>query len=296
MTKNRSLTDYLAGSIMFTAALLAALVSLMLLGSLALVAYEFFNEVSFLDFFTGTVWNPLFSQKQFGVLPLVTGTISVILIALLVSVGPGLLISIYLSEFASEPLRNAMRPVLEILSGLPTVVYGFLALFWATPVLEKIVPGMPAFSAFSVGVMTGLMILPMLVYLWESIISSVPEEYRHASLALGADRIQTLFRSVLPTALPGLISVLILGIIRALGETMIVAIAGGQQAEFGIDFLAPVQTMTAFIIQVSIGDLDPGTMEYAGVFAVAAVLAVLTMSLSLLSRHLHKVHTGRVKG
>ncbi len=296
MTKNRSGTDYLAGSIMFAAALLAAMVSLMLLGFLALGAYGFFNEVSFLDFFTGTVWNPLFSQKQFGVLPLVTGTISVVLIASLVSVGPGLLISIYLSEFASEHLRNAMRLVLEILSGIPTVVYGFLALFWATPVLEKIVPGMPAFSAFSVGVMTGLMILPMLVYLWESIISSVPEEYRHASLALGADRMQTLFCSVLPTALPGLISVLILGVIRALGETMIVAIAGGQQAEFGFNFLAPVQTMTAFIIQVSMGDLDPGAMEYGGAFAVAAVLAVLTMSLSLLSRHLHKVYTGRVKG
>ncbi len=267
-----------------------------MLGILASGTYEFFREVSFLEFFTGTVWTPLFSQKQFGVLPLLTGTFSVVSIAAMVSVGPALLISIYLSEFASESFRNFMRVLLEILSGIPTVVYGFLALFWATPVLKKIIPDLPAFSAFSVGIVTGLMILPFLIYLWESIISAVPDSYRHSSLALGAGRMQTLFRAVLPAALPGLLSVFFLSLIRVIGESMIVAIAGGQQAVFGFDILAPVQTMTSFMVQAGMGDFVPGTMELRSAFAVASVLVVITMLLSFLSRHLHKVFTRLVKG
>jgi len=291
--KTDSPGDTLIGAVLFVAALLAAAVSLSLIGMLAAGSIEFFREVSLFEFFTGTVWNPLFFQKQFGILPLVTGTLSVVIIAVLVSVGPGILISIYLSEFASDSLRNIMLTVLEIVSGIPTVVYGFLTLFWATPVLKKLVPGFPAFSAFSVGIMTGLMVLPVLIYLWEAVISSVSDRYRQGSLMLGADRMQTLFRAVLPAAMPGLLSVLILAIIRVIGETMIVVIAGGQKAEFGFDFLAPIQTMTAFIIQVGMGDFPPESMEYQGAFAIAGVLAVTTMSLSLLSRYLRRMFSER---
>lgn len=296
LRKFNALEDILAGTLFFIAAFMAVSVSLVLIGLLVAGSIEFFREVSLFEFFTGTVWNPLFSQKQFGVLPLITGTLSVILIAATVAVGPGILISIYLSEFASDSMRSIMRTVLEIISGIPTVVYGFLTLFWATPVLKKMVPGLPAFSAFSVGVMTGLMILPVLIYLWEGVISSVSDRYRQASFLLGADRMQTLFRSVLPTALPGLFSVLILAIVRVIGETMIVVIAGGQQAEFGFDFLAPIQTMTAFILQVGMGDLPPESMEYRGAFAISGVLAVTTMTLSLLSRYFRRVFSERRGG
>ncbi len=290
------LSDRLTGIILFLAVCLAGLVSLCMLGILCLHTFEFFIQISLFDFFTGTVWNPLFTEKQFGVLPLLTGTCSVVFIAALVSVGPGFLISVYLSEYSSESFRETMRLVLEVLSGIPTVVFGFLALFWATPVLKAIVPGLPPFSAFTVGIMTGLMILPMLIYLSEAIISSVPDRYRDASRALGANRMQTLFRSVLPTAFPGLLSVFFLVIIRAVGETMIVAVAGGQQAEFGFDILAPVQTMTAFIIQVSLGDMAPDSVEYHGAFAVTAVLVLTTVALSIISRHLHKTFTRRIRG
>ena len=293
---SRAFSERLIGGILFLSVCLASLVLIGMLALLFIQALSFFRQVSFLEFFTGTVWNPLFSEKQSGVLPLITGTCSVVSIAAIFSVGPAFLISVYLSEYASESFREVMIVIFEVLSGIPTVVFGFLALFWATPVLENIVPGFPPFSAFTVGIMTGLMILPMLIYLWESIISSVPDNYRDSSCALGAGRLETLFRTTVPTAFPGLLSVFLLAIIRAVGETMIVAIAGGQQSKFGFDILAPVQTMTSFIIQVCMGDLTPDTMEYRGAFAVACVLVVVTGILSIVSRQLRKKFSRRIQG
>lgn len=281
--------ERLIKSVLFSAVVLSSLVWLGMLMILAFETVSFFREISIFEFLTGTVWNPLFSQKQFGVLPLVTGTVSVAVIAVLTAVIPGFLIAAYLSEFAPESLRSPLRVLLEVLAGIPTVVYGFLALFWATPVLHKMVPDLSAFNAFTVGIMTGLMILPMLIYFWDTVISSVPAKYRISSLALGADRIQTLFHAVLPTALPGLLSVLLMAIARVIGETMIVVIAGGQQSEFGLHFFSPVQTMTSFIFQASIGDLTPDSMEYRGSFAVAALLVAATMVFGMLSRHLRRV-------
>lgn len=288
--------DRLIGLAFFGLASLAALVSLTIIGILIGGSVKFFSELPILDFFTGTVWNPLFTRKQFGVLPLVTGTLSVLSIAVLVAVVPSMLAAIYLSEFASESFRSMMRFFLEIVAGLPTVVYGFLALYWATPVLKKAVPDLQGFSAFSAGVMTGLMIMPMLIYWWECLISSVPAGSRESSLNLGADRMHALFRTVLPEAAPGLVSVLLVGIVRIIGETMIAAIAGGQQAEFGFDLFGPVQTLTSFLFQASLGDLPPGSMEYGGAFAVAAVLSILTILIGFLSRYCRNKFLRRVKG
>jgi phosphate transport system permease protein len=248
----------------------------------------FFREVSIGEFLTGTVWTPLFSTKQFGVLPLVGGTVLVSLIAMAVALPAGLLSAIYLSEFAKPGVRRVAKPVLEILAGIPTVVYGYFALLFVTPLLQRFVPGLAGFNALGAGLVMGIMILPMVSSLAEDAMRSVPAGLREGAYALGATRTQTSLRVVAPAALSGISAAVILALSRAVGETMIVAIAAGQQPRLTLDPRVPVETMTAYIVQVSLGDTPVGTLEYRTIFAVGMLLFVGTLVMNLVSTWLRE--------
>ncbi len=255
-------------------------------GIIAVLAVEtmgFFREVPVLDFLTGTEWTPLFATQRFGVLPLVLGTMLVSIIAMAVAVPTGLLSAIYLSEYAPDRLRRVVKPVLEILAGVPTVVYGFFALTFVTPLLQQWLPGLSGFNALSPGIVMGLMILPLVSSLSEDAMRAVPSGLREAAYALGATRMQTAVQVVVPAAFSGITAAFILAASRAIGETMIVAIAAGQQPRLTANPFVPIETMTAYIVQVSLGDTPQGTLEYRTIFAVGMLLFLMTLVLNLVS-------------
>jgi phosphate transport system permease protein len=254
-----------------------------IIGVLAFETAAFFREVPVLDFLTGTEWTPLFSTQRFGVLPLVLGTLLVSAIAMAVAVPTGLLSAIYLSEYAPDRVRRVVKPVLEILAGVPTVVYGFFALTFVTPLLQQVVPGLSGFNALSPGIVMGLMILPLVSSLTEDAMRAVPRGLREAAYALGATRMQTALQVVVPAAFSGITAAFILAASRAVGETMIVAIAAGQQPRLTLNPLVPLETMTAYIVQVSLGDTPQGTLEYRTIFAVGMLLFLMTLALNLVS-------------
>ena len=267
--------------------LLSALVSVATTaGSVAVLAVEtfaFLREVPLLDFIAGTEWTPLFATQRFGVLPLVLGTVVVSVISLVVAVPAGLLSAIYLSEYAPDRLRRIVKPVLEILAGVPTVVYGYFALTFVTPALQAWLPGLSGFNALSPGLVMGLMILPLVSSLSEDAMRAVPRGLREGAYALGATRMQTAWQVVVPAAFSGITAAVILAASRAIGETMIVAIAAGQQPRLTANPFVPIETMTAYIVQVSLGDTPQGTLEYRTIFAVGMLLFLMTMALNLLS-------------
>jgi phosphate transport system permease protein len=273
---------------------LAACAGLSVLSTLALVlvlsfeTFSFFLEVSVWEFLTDTQWTPLFAEKHYGILPLFSGTLLVTMIALLAAVPVGLVISVYLSEYAPPWLRRAVKPVFEVLAGIPTVVYGYFALLFVTPHLQEFIPGLSLFNALSPGLVLGLMVLPLITSLSQDALLAVPDSLREAAYALGSSKLQTSFRVVVPAASSGIIASCILAFSRAIGETMIVTIAGGQLARIGLNPLEPVQTMTAYIVQVSLGDVPAGSFEYRTVFAVGAALFVLTLVLNMLSQELRR--------
>jgi phosphate transport system permease protein len=248
----------------------------------------FFREVSFRQFFLDTVWTPLFAEKHFGIWALVSGTVLTSGVALATAVPLGLVAAIYLSEFASERLRRVVKPVMEVLAGIPTVVYGYFALTLLTPLLQAVVPNLAGFNALSPGLVMGVMILPIVASLSEDAIYAVPMSLREGAYALGAGRLPTVFRVVLPAARSGIGASVILGVSRAVGETMIVAIAAGQQPRFTLDPRVPVETMTAYIVQVSLGDTPTGTLEYRTIFAVGMALFAFTFVLNLLAHRLRR--------
>lgn len=248
----------------------------------------FLKEVSVADFLFGTEWTPLFAVPRFGVLPLVTGTLLVSVIAMLVALPMGLLSAIYLSEYADERLRRTVKPILEILAGIPTVVYGYFALLFVTPLLQRLVPGMSGANALSPGIVMGLMILPLVSSLSEDAMRGVPRGLREGSYALGASKMQTSLRVVVPAAFSGITAAFILAVSRAIGETMIVAIAAGQQPRLTLDPTVPIETMTAYIVQVSQGDTPQGTLEYRTIFAVGMLLFIGTFGLNLVSAWLRE--------
>lgn len=261
------------------------------IGILAVLAFEtagFFREVSVADFLGDRQWTPLFAEKHFGIWPLVAGTFLTSAIAIAVALPLGLLAAIYLSEFASEPLRRVLKPTLELLAGVPTIVYGFFALVVVTPWLQRIIPGLAGFNSLGPGVVMGIMIIPMISSLSEDALYAVPRSLREGSYALGASRLPTIFRVVLPSAFSGIGAAVILAISRAVGETMIVAIAAGQQPRLTIDPRVPVETMTAYIVQVSMGDTPTGTLEYRTIFVVGAALFALTFCMNLASQVLRR--------
>lgn len=269
--------------VLFLCALLSVGTTAGIIAVLAAETVAFFREVSIVEFLTGTEWTPLFATQQFGVLPLLLGTVVVSAIALAVAVPCGLLAAIYLSEYAPDRLRRVVKPVLEILAGVPTVVYGYFALTFVTPALQAWLPGLSGFNALSPGLVMGLMILPLVSSLSEDAMRAVPRGLREGAYALGATRMQTAWQIVVPAAFSGITAAVILAASRAIGETMIVAIAAGQQPRLTANPFVPIETMTAYIVQVSLGDTPQGTLEYRTIFAVGMLLFVMTFALNLLS-------------
>jgi phosphate transport system permease protein len=269
-------------------AILSVFTTVGIIGVLAIETLGFLREVSIVEFLTGTEWTPLFANKHFGVLPLVMGTVLVSSIAMIVALPMGLMSAIYLSEYAPSSLRRVVKPVLEILAGVPTVVYGYFALMFVTPLLQRFIPGLAGFNALSPGIVMGIMILPLISSLSEDAMRAVPRGLREGAYALGATRMQTSLSVVVPAAFSGITAASILAVSRAIGETMIVAIAAGQQPRLTANPMVPIETMTAYIVQVSLGDTPQGTLEYRTIFAVGMLLFLMTFTLNLASTWLRE--------
>ena len=284
----RRKVEWLIERALFACAAGSVLVTAGIIGVLVFETYEFFREVPITDFLFGTVWTPLFYDPQFGVLPLVGGTILVSLIAMLVAMPAGLLSAIYLSEYAPPGVRRVVKPVLEVLAGIPTVVFGYFALLFVTPLLQKVFPDLALFNALSPGLVMGIMILPLVSSLSEDALHAVPNGLREGAYALGATKMQAALRVVVPAALSGISASFILAMSRAIGETMIVAIAAGQQPRLTANPMNPVETMTAYIVQVSMGDTPAGSISFRTIFAVGMLLFLMTFVLNLISDWLRR--------
>jgi len=273
-------------AVLFLCAMLSMATTFGIVLALLQPTVEFFGEVNPVDFFTGREWAPLFSPARFGVLPLVTATVVVTVCALAVCIPLGLGAAIYLSEYASRRARSVLKPTLEVLAGIPTVVYGFFALTFVTPQLQKLwFAGEPPeiFNALSAGLVMGIMILPTVASLAEDAMAAVPDSLRAGALALGSSRLQVSTRVVVPAALSGIVAAFVLAISRAIGETMIVLIAAGGTPHLTFDPTKAMQTMTAFIAAAGFGDQPTGSIGYKTIFAVGATLFVATFAMNLLS-------------
>ncbi len=272
--------------------LLAALTSVAItVGIVGVLIYEsigFFQQVSLLNFLTDRQWTPLFSEPHYGILSLVSGTIVTTAVALAVAIPMGSLIAIYLSEYASRGLREVVKPVLELLSAVPTVVFGYFALLFVTPALQTLWPELPGFNMLSAGLVIGIMIVPYVSSVSEDAMRAVPVHLREGAFALGATRMQTALRVVFPSALSGITAAYVLGISRAIGETMVVAIAAGMQPTLTWNPLEPAATMTAYIVQVSLGDLPHGSVGYQTIFATGLTLLLMTLVFNIAGHALKK--------
>lgn len=284
--QSAALSERAIGVLLFACGALSVLTTAGILAVLATETFAFFSEVSVKDFLFDTEWTPLFAQKRFGVWPLVSGTFLTSAVAISVALPFGLFAAIYLAEFADRRFRQILKPLLEVLAGVPTIVYGYFALVTVTPLLQKLLPDLAGFNALSPGIVMGIMIIPLISSLSEDAIYAVPNRLREGAYALGATKLGTLFRVVLPAARSGIAAAVLLAIGRAVGETMIVAIAAGQQPRLTLDPRVPVETMTAYIVQVSMGDTPAGTLEYRTIFVVGASLFVLTFAMNVLSRRI----------
>ena len=280
--------EYIIERVLFACALVSVATTFGIVAVLAIESFEFFRIAPLTEFLFGTEWTPLFADKRFGVLPLVVGTLLVSSIAMAVALPMGLLSAIYLSEYAGPSVRRIVKPVLEVLAGVPTVVYGYFALLFVTPLLQQLIPSLAGFNALSPGIVMGIMILPLVSSLSEDAMRAVPNGLREASYALGATRMQTSQTVVVPAAFSGITAAFILAISRAVGETMIVAVAAGQQPRLTFDPRVPIETMTAYIVQVSLGDTPAGTLEYRTIFAVGMLLFIGTFGLNLVSTWLRE--------
>ncbi len=282
----RPLAERVIEALLRLAALVSVATTAAIVLTLGLESASFFSEVAPGDFLFDTQWTPLFAQRHFGIWPLVCGTVLTSFIAMAVAVPFGLLAAIQMSEFSSARVRFWLKPSVEVLAGVPTVVYGYVALIFVTPVLQAVVPSIGAFNALAPGLVMGLMIVPTIASLSEDAIRAVPVSLREASLGLGVGRVSTIVRVVLPSAFSGIAASVILGISRAVGETMIVAIAAGQQPRLTLDPTVPIATMTAFIVQVSMGDTPHGTLAYRSIFVVGAALFLMTFGMNWVSYRL----------
>jgi phosphate transport system permease protein len=244
---------------------------------------EFFQEVTLWQFLTDRQWTPLFTNKQFGIFVLISATLMTTLIAILVALPVGLMAAIYLSEYASPGVRKWLKPALEVLAGVPTVVFGYFALLTVTPLLQNFIPGLQGFNALSAGLILGVSIIPLVTSLSEDAIYSVPRSLREGSFALGSTKRESITSVVLPAALSGIVASFILAVSRAIGETMIVTLAAGQNPRLGFNPFVPVQTMTAYIVQVSLGDTPAGSLAYKTIFVVGMTLFLITLALNLFS-------------
>lgn len=271
-------------AILVVAASVSVLTTVGIVFSIVIPSIDFFSEVPIWDFLTGTVWTPLFADGEFGVLPLISGTLVITAIATFVAIPLGLGAAIYLSEYASVRVRKVLKPTLEVLAGIPTVVFGFFALeFLTRVVLVRFFPDIDIFNALSAGLIMGIMIIPTVASLSEDAMSAVPSGLRDGSYALGASKRQTATDVVIPAALSGIVAAFVLGISRAIGETMIVTIAAGLEPRLSFNPLEGMQTMTSFIAAAGAGDLATGTIEYKSIFAVALLLFIITFAMNMIS-------------
>jgi len=276
--------ERLIEGVLFLSAAAAVFITVAIVFTLLKESAIFFSRVSIVDFVTDTVWSPLFQDPRYGIAPLLAGTFLTTIVALSFAVPVGLVAAIYLSEFASTRAREIVKPVLELLAAVPTVIYGYFALTMVTPFLRAtILPDLPTFNMLSAGLVIGVLIVPYIASLSEDAMRAVPASLREGSLAMGATRLETSMNVVLPAAISGISGALVLGMSRAVGETMIVAIAGGQQPNFTFNPTESAATVTAFIAQVAIGDVAVGTIEYYSIFAAGFALLVVTLVFNLVA-------------
>jgi len=284
----RHLRERFIELLLFLAALFSVCITVAIVVMLVKESLVFFQHVSIWEFLTGTEWTPLFDNPKYGILPLLSGTLISSMVALMVAIPLGTIIAIYLSEFAPFSVREIAKPFLELLGGVPTIVYGYFALLFVTPILQIIFPELPGFNLLSAGLVMGIMIIPYVSSLTEDAMRAVPMHIREGSYAMGATRLQTAIRVVMPAAFSGIAAAYILGISRAVGETMVVAIAAGMQPNFTWNPMEPAATITAYIVQVSLGDLPHGSIGYQTIFAAGLTLLLLTLVFNIIGHLLRK--------
>jgi phosphate transport system permease protein len=282
LLRYRKSRDRMVELLLLAAGLVAVFTTIAIVCVLVYESSFFFQHVSIVDFLTDTMWTPLFADAHYGIMPLVSGTLTTTMVALLLAIPVGTIIAIYLSEFATHRLRETVKPVLELLGAVPTVVYGYFALLMVTPLLQKLIPGLPGFNMLSAGLVIGLMIVPYIATVSEDAMRAVPRYMREGSYAMGATRLQTALRVVVPGAFSGLAAAYILGISRAVGETMVVAIAAGMQPQLTFNPTEPAATITAYIVQVSLGDLPHDSIGYQSIFAAGLVLMLITLVFNVI--------------
>jgi phosphate transport system permease protein len=285
---SRHMNEWFIHKVLLGAACVSVATTIGIIYVLVSESIKFFGQVSLWNFLTDTVWSPLFSEPRYGIMPLLAGTIATSAVALAVAIPLGTIIAIYLSEFASNKVRETFKPILELLGGIPTIVYGHFALMFMSPLLQKIFPGLPGFSILSAGIVMGIAIIPFVSSLAEDAMRSVPMSLREASYGMGSTRVQTAVRVVFPAALSGILSAYILGISRAVGETMIVAVAAGMQPNLTLNPMEPAQTISAYIVQVALGDLPHGSIAYQSIFAAGLALLLMTLVFNILGYALRK--------
>ena len=273
--------------------LIAIFITLAIVYVLVSEAIPFFQHVSIIDFLTDTVWTPNYSIKHYGILPLISGTLTTTGIALIVAVPLGTITAIYLSEFASHKVREIIKPILELLVGVPTVVFGYFALMLVTPMLQKIYPDLTTFNMLGPGIVMGIMIVPYIASVAEDSMRAVPMSMREGAYAMGATRFQTAVRVITPAAISGIVAAYILAISRAVGETMIVAIAAGQQPNFTFNPVESAATITSYIVSVALGDLEHGGIGYQSIFAAGLTLLVMTLLINILGHAVRKKYAER---
>jgi phosphate transport system permease protein len=283
-TANRSLQrarERVIEILLLLAALSSVAITVGIVGVLVFESLQFFKHVSIVEFLTETQWTVLFADPHYGIMPLVSGTLVTSVVALLVSLPLGTVIAIYLSEYAGSRTREILKPILELLSAVPTVVFGYFALLFLTPLLQRFLPSLPGFNMLSAGIVIGIMIIPYVSSLSEDAIRAVPIHIREGSYAMGATRLQTALRVLFPAAFSGIASAYVLGFSRAVGETMIVAVAAGTQPNLTLNPMEGAATITAYIVQVSLGDLPHGSIAYQSIFAAGLTLMLMTLIFNI---------------
>lgn len=286
--RTRHVKEQVIEALLFFAAFISVFTTAAILYVLISESVLFFQQVSILDFLTDTQWTPLFADPHYGILPLLSGTITVAGVGLLLAIPVGTIIAVYLSEFASVTVRETVKPILEMLAGVPTIVFGYFALLFVTPLLQKIFPELPGFNMLSAGLVVGIMIVPYISSLAEDAMRSVPMSLREGSYAMGATRFQTAIKVVAPAAMSGIAAACILGVSRAVGETMVVAVAAGMQPNFTFNPMEGAGTITAYIVQVALGDLPHGELAYQTIFAAGLTLVLLTLVFNILGYWLRR--------
>lgn len=286
--KIRNLKETIIEVILFLAAFSSVATTIGIMEVLIVESLHFFEKVPLIQFLTDTVWSPLFADPRYGIIPLLSGTLTTSIVAMFVAVPLGTIAAIYLSEFAPPRLREVVKPCLELLAAIPTVVYGYFAFLNVTPFLQTFLPDLPSFNMLSAGLVMGLMIIPLISSISEDAMRAVPLTLREGSYATGATRLQTALNVVLPAAISGISAAYILGVSRAVGETMIVAIAAGLQPNLTFNPFSEAATITAYIVQVSLGDLPHGSIEYQSIFAAGIMLVILTLIFNIIGYFLAK--------